>query len=60
MLGGYQQFGYNVGIAKLTELPPHYAVRVAFNFFRINIWESGEDFVVFIDGVQAYRGVFPL
>lgn len=41
----------------MISLPPHYLVKVQFNFIKIGTWEN-ESFLLYLDGYEIYRRTF--
>jgi len=57
MFGGFGFFGAGVSVLKMFTLPPHYAIRVTFTFFKIDSWDN-EMFAVYIDGRESFMQRF--
>ncbi|CAD8205527.1 unnamed protein product [Paramecium pentaurelia] len=52
LFGGFNLFGSGTSISKLISLPPHYKVRVSFEFWKIDSWDQ-EYAYFFIDDITT-------
>lgn len=57
IFGGYGVLGANSALTSVIQLPPHYLVRVQFNFYKIDSWDN-EAFYIYLDGLASYRAVY--
>jgi hypothetical protein len=40
VLGGYNTFGVGARIDNTLALPPHYKIKIKFNFWKIDSWDA--------------------
>eukprot|EP00760_Papus_ankaliazontas_P016417 PhM_4_TR16797/c0_g1_i1/m.50591 len=52
MLGGYNAFGVDAKVSRTFSMPAHKRVRVQLSLLALDSWDSGEEFVIYIDGKQ--------
>ncbi|CAD8119230.1 unnamed protein product [Paramecium primaurelia] len=48
LFGGYEVFGNNTMITKLISLPPHYAIMITVEFWKMDSWDD-EYFYIYVD-----------
>ncbi|CAD8063432.1 unnamed protein product [Paramecium sonneborni] len=49
LFGGYKAFGIDAKITKLIQLPPHYAVKIEFELWKIDYWNLDDYYFLYLD-----------
>ncbi|CAD8197977.1 unnamed protein product [Paramecium pentaurelia] len=57
LFGGYEVFGKNTIITKLISPPPHYAIMITLEFWKIDNWDN-EQFYIYVDQNLIFSQIY--